>query len=215
MTRRSGGLGRTRRTYRPAADPDIPSGLQTSDVWVNVVLGVDRVKRGPSHPICRTIPSGRWPLELALGQDLPLKSPFSSAVGSVSTSANFPYNLVSCARCAPWNARCLFRVCARVVPERRPGFEKRVMHVARSRSGRMRPGKRVWIVAVVVMMVLPSSVWKGESERQPEVRVVVREPEALRSSPPPAVMSSEGQTPRQSRTRTTRKRETPGPRRGA
>ena len=78
----------------------------------------------------------------------------------------------------------------------------------------MRPGRRVRLAAVLVMLFLPSSVWKGEPARAGEMRVVVRESDSQRTHGAPA-MVEERKPAKPVRARTTRKLETPEPRRGA
>jgi hypothetical protein len=74
----------------------------------------------------------------------------------------------------------------------------------------MRPGKRVWLAAVSVMLFLPNSVWKGEPARAGEMRVVVRQPGSARSDHGPQAIVEQQKASKPARARTARKRETPG-----
>ena len=73
----------------------------------------------------------------------------------------------------------------------------------------------MWLTAVSVMLFLPSSVWKGEPASAGEMRVVVREPDSAPPAQRPPAIVEEQKPAKPVRARTTRKRETPGPRRGA
>ena len=79
----------------------------------------------------------------------------------------------------------------------------------------MKPGRRGWLAAVSVMLFLPNSVWKGEPARAGEMRIVVREPDAAHGTKRAPAIAEEQKAAKPVRARTTRKRETPGPRRGA